>query len=174
MPPTFLVVALIVLQSDLPILPAAVGSVIAAGLGRLVLARYAGYSRRWLRGGRKRNLDHLGRLLSGRPRSVGLTSLVYSIALPTNVLFVAAGLSGATVRWILAGYWAARIPIDTTLVWGAKAASGDALIEAYRSPLGITLQVLAVVLIVATLRLPWARWVEYVATPAAEPADALS
>ena len=158
MPPTWLVVALLVVQLDLPLLPAAVGAVIASGLGRVALARYATFARRWMPG-RRADLDALHRALDTHPHAAGFTSFAYSIVLPTNVLFAAAGLSGANLRWILAGYWLARIPIDTALVWTASSITRDLFVDAYRSPLAIALQAAGIASFILVLRFPWARWI---------------
>ena len=158
MPPTWVVVTLLVVQLDLPLFPAALGAVIAGGLGRAVIARYATYARRWLRG-RTADLEALRPTLRSRPRTVVVTSFFYSIVLPTNLLFAAAGLSGAGLRWILAGYWLARIPLDTALVWTAESITRDIFIDAYRSPLAIALQVAGIAFFLLVLRLPWARWI---------------
>jgi hypothetical protein len=74
---------------------------------------------------------------------VALMSFLYSIVLPTNVLFAAAGLSGTGLRCIPAVYWLARSPIDTALVWTAELITREVLVDSYRNPITIALQIMA-------------------------------
>ena len=157
MPPTWIVVSALVVKFDLPLLFAAIGAAFAGGFGRCVIARYAMYVRPLLRG-RIADLDALNRTFESRPQMVALTSFLYSIVLPTNVLFAAAGLSGTGLRWILGAYWLARIPIDTALVWTAESITREVLVDSYRSPIVIALQVVALGLFFLLLKLPWSRW----------------
>ena len=160
-PPTWAILVFFTLSFDLTaaiIVP--VGAVAAAG-GRLVLASAS----RRLRG--RMSADRLDSLAAAETmltanRSRSLTGLgLFAVSpLPSAQLFVAAGLLEVALLPLTAAFFAGRL-IAYSLYVGAASAAGDNLAEiagdSLRSPLGLALQILMLVALVALVRIDWRR-----------------
>jgi membrane protein YqaA with SNARE-associated domain len=162
MPPTWLLLAWVHIQFGLPILPLAAVGAAGATLGRFVLAR--GSSRfggrfapeRW-----KANITALADEL-GRHRVVALPSLVLFMLgpVPSNHLFIAAGLSGAPLAPMLAVFGISRFV--SYLLWiGATTAVADSLQEVL-SPVSsgwgaVAIQAAGIAVLIAVMQVDWAR-----------------
>ena len=162
MPSSWMVMAFFYIQFDLPLLPLTVGGALVSGCGRYFLARGSGWVKRRFMRDRSDDLDALGGYLNDRRHVVTPTAFVYSLApLPTNNLFVAAGLAGVNIMAVLAGFWTARIIADTVFVWTTDQvfeSLGDVFRGAFGSWLAIALQIAGVISIIVLYRLPWASW----------------
>ena len=104
---------------------------------------------------------HLGAFLDDHRRVRRPGDLLYTLSpLPTNNLFIAAGMVGVNLAWVLAGFWTGRILADTFWVWTTNRASRASAISSgrHRRPLAIALQSLSLVSLLLLYRLPWARW----------------
>jgi hypothetical protein len=161
MPSTWMVLAFFYIRFDLPLLPLTIGGAIVSGLGRLVLAK--GTQRFRLRFmAEDADLDELGRFLDDRRQYAGLAVFFYALSpLPTNNLFIAAGLAGIRLAWVLAGFWAARILADTFWVWTTDQVFdtlGEVFEGAFGSWTAIALQTVGLISVVLLFRVPWARW----------------
>ncbi|MBI4493668.1 MAG: hypothetical protein HY690_12830 [Chloroflexi bacterium] len=163
MPPTWSVLAFFLIRFDLPLLPLALGGAVAASAGRLVLALA---SRRWgrqlLSARQRANLTRLGRWLETRARwAPPLAVLLYSFGpIPSNELFIAAGLAEMRLAPILGAFLAGRI-ISYTL-WAATARMVverlEDVLAGYWSNVGaLALELLALALLVVFTRLDWPR-----------------
>lgn len=162
MPASWMVMAFFYIQFDLPLLLLTLGGALCSGLGRMVLARGS----RWLKRGymhdRRADLDELGRFLDERRHAVGSTVFLYSLSpLPTNNLFIAAGMTEVNLVWVLAGFWSARALADTFWVWTTDQVF-DSLTQVfgnvYGSWFGIAFQLLGITSIALLYFLPWAKW----------------
>lgn len=162
MPSSWMVMAFFYIQFDLPLLPLTLIGALVSGLGRLVLARGSTFVKRRFMRSRAEELDELGAFLEQRHRWLAPTAFLYALTpLPTNTLFVAAGLAEVRLVWVLAGFWSARMIADTFFVWTTDrvfSSIGDVFEGAFGSWLAVALQSMSVVSIVLLYRLPWARW----------------
>ena len=162
MPSTWMVMAFFYIRFDLPLLVLTIGSAFASALGRMVLARGSrAFSRRFMPG-EAADLDELGSFLDEHRAVVGQAVFLYSLSpLPTNNLFIAAGMTGVSMAAVVTGFIAARMLANTFWVWTTHKAFnslGGLFTGAISGPVGITLEVLGLVAVVLTFRLPWARW----------------
>ncbi len=112
MPPTWSILAYFVIRFELPLLPLAIGGAVAASSGRYVLAIV---SRRWgrrlLSPAQQTKLSVLGVWLETRARwTAPLAVLIYSFGpIPSNQLFMAAGLTATRLTPIVAAFLAGRL-----------------------------------------------------------------
>ena len=112
MPPTWSVLAFVYLVFGLDPLPLALGGAVAASAGRLVLAKGAArYGTRFLRAERRVSLEQLGGWLEGRAAwAPPVAMLIYSFGpIPSNQLFIAAGLMRMPLGRIVAAFLAGRL-----------------------------------------------------------------
>src|SRR5581483_3324030 len=112
MPPTWSILALFLVRYNLPLVPLAVGGAVAASAGRLTLALASRrWGRRWLSTQRRSNLAHLGAWLDTRGRlAAPLAMLFYSFGpIPSNQLFIGAGLTRMRLAPIVGAFLAGRI-----------------------------------------------------------------
>jgi membrane protein YqaA with SNARE-associated domain len=163
MPSTWMVMAFFYIKFDLPLLVLTIGSAIASALGRLVLAHLSlRFRQRFIKGKNADDLTELGNLLNRRGSYVGPTVFVYSLSpLPTNNLFIAAGLAGMNMTVVVVAFTLARMIANTFWVWTTNRAF-DSLSSVFKDaltgPLGIALEVIGLISIVVLFKLPWARW----------------
>jgi hypothetical protein len=167
MPSTWMVLAFFYIKFDLPLVVLTVSGALVSGLGRLALARGSSAFRRRFMRGREPDLDELGGFLDEHRRVVAPAVFLYALSpLPTNNLFIAAGMAGVNIAWVLAGFWSARIIADTFWVWTTHAAFdnlGDLLERGVNGPAAIALQLASVISIALLYMLPWARWLRRIA-----------
>ena len=157
-PPLWTVVALFVVQFDVPLLPATVASTGAAGLGRLLLALISRRLGRSVIRQQQQDVDEIAELLERYRHRLLPASFFYSIALPTSWMFIAAGIVGAPLRGIFLGYWADRAATDTFLVLGARPASEQLVRDAALGPTALVMQAIGILTFLMFLRAPWVRW----------------
>src|SRR5438552_15939412 len=145
MPSTWMVLAFFHIQFDLPILPLTLGGALFSGLGRIVLARGSSLYTRYLRK-RDKELDEIKTYLDRRRNQVGLATFLYCLLpLPTNSLFVAAGMIEVSMLRVMIGFWAGRAIADTFYVWSTSKAFanfGRVLVAYYQDWQEVALQVL--------------------------------
>jgi hypothetical protein len=173
MPSSWMVMAFFYLQFDVPLLPLTIIGAVVSGFGRFFLARGSTWLKRTFMRGKARDLDELGEFLEERERWLAPTVAAYSLTpLPTNNLFVAAGLAEVSLFWVLIGFWTARMAADTLFVWTTDQAFdsvGDVFEGVYGDWLGIAVQLLSVTSIVLLYLLPWARWLRRLTAPRNSP-----
>ncbi|TAK63498.1 MAG: hypothetical protein EPO22_06545 [Dehalococcoidia bacterium] len=162
MPSTWMVMAFFYIRFDLPLLVLTLGSAVASALGRMVLAWEShAFSRRFMPGQRQ-DLDELGAFLDEHRQVIGPAVFLYALSpLPTNNLFIAAGMTGVSMTAVVAGFVASRMIANTFWVWTTHKAFdslGSLFTDAMTGPIGITLEIAGLVAVVLTFRLPWARW----------------
>lgn len=162
MPPTWSVLALFLIQFELPLLPLALGGAVSATAGRVALALGA----RWL-GPRVlpatalQNLCDLGAYLRGHNRWVGPAVLVYSFGpIPSNQLFMAAGLAGLDLRLVAGAFFAGRVVSYSLFAHAADQAVGsiaDLFADTFTKPQLLALELASLGLLVALAKIPWGR-----------------
>jgi hypothetical protein len=101
---------------DLPLLVLTVSAIIS-GFGRIAAKASAVFRRRFMRA-KEADLTRLGAFLDEHRNYVAPATFLYVLTpFPTNNLFIAAGMVGVNLGWVLAGFWAGRILADTFWVW---------------------------------------------------------
>ena len=160
-PPTWALLVFFKLEYDLPIVPMVIGGALCAASGRLVLAHASGRLRRRFSAERREHLSAAARALTGdRRRSAGALGLFALSPVPSAQLFVAAGLLDLRLLRLTAAFFVGRLVSYAIYVGGAELAReslGDVLGEALTSPIGLGLQILMLVGLVALLRVDWTR-----------------
>ena len=161
-PPTWAILVLYVLNSQLPSLPLILVAAIAAALGRFLLALAFR-----LLGGRlpvkyRRNLEAARAALEkNRKRAILALGLFALSPVPSAQLFEAAGLAGVRLLPFTAAFFLGRIVSYSIYVFtaaGLRATSlGDTFREAITSPIGIAIQVAMLLALFALARIDWAK-----------------
>ncbi len=158
-PPTWVVLAFVKLRYDLPAVPLVLVGATASAAGRYVLARLAHALRRHLPRERREGLELLGRRLESEPATAtGMLGVFLLSPLPSAQLFVAAGLAEVRLLRLTLVFFAGRLVTYSIYVAGTVVAVdrfGDALTRGIYSPLGIALQVVMVIGLVAVVRIDW-------------------
>src|SRR5438045_6524454 len=118
MPSTWMVMAFFYIKFGLPLLILTIGGAIASALGRILLAKASTlFKRRFMRS-KQSDLDDLGGFLNDHRRYVGPAVFAYSLTpLPTNNLFIAAGMAEVNMVAVVAGLLAARGLGNRVWVW---------------------------------------------------------
>ena len=162
MPSTWMVLAFFHIQFDLPILPLTLGGALFSGFGRIVLARASSLYTRYVRK-RDKELDEIKTYLDRRRNRVGLAMFLYCLLpLPTNSLFVAAGMIEVSMVQAMIGFWAGRAIADTFYVWSTSKAFGSfggIFEDYYQDWQAIALQLLGLAGALVLLVVPWLHWV---------------
>jgi len=159
-PPTWTIVVLYGLNTDMP-LPLLVPTAAAgAAIGRLLLA----YGFRWLRNHNprpwKKNAEAAGAALQRRTRNMVLGLGLFALSpLASAQLFEAAGLARIRLLPFTAAFFAGRIVSYSIYGAGAKGIQhtslGDAFRDSLTSPIGIALQVVMLGLLVLLMKVDW-------------------
>jgi uncharacterized membrane protein YdjX (TVP38/TMEM64 family) len=160
-PPTWALLVFFRIDEHLAAVPLVLVGALAAASGRLVLAHG---SRRLRPRLSKRYVDNLDAaravLVGGKGRAFAGLALFALSPVPSAQLFVAAGLVHVRLLPLTAAFFAGRLVSYSLYVAAATAVShslGGVLSDALGSPLGIALQVLMLGLLVALVRIDWAR-----------------
>ena len=161
-PPTWSIIVLYGLNSDLP-LPAIVGiGALAAATGRYSLARGFRVFGHRLSGKTRRNLAAVRAAFERNKRGglIALAAFAFS-PLSSAQLFAAAGLAAVPLLAFTAAFFAGRLVSYSIYAASAKALQhsslGDSFGEVFSSPLGIAIQVLLLAALVAFTQINWER-----------------
>ena len=161
-PPTWSVVVLYGLNSNLALVPMVLVAALAAALGRFLLAlacrRFSGL----IKGRTRRNLDAARKALERNRRSGLLALGLFALSpLPSAQLFEAAGLARVPLLGFTAAFFAGRTISYAIYAATAKGISESSLGDSFRgaltSPLGLGLQIAMVALLVAFTQIDWAK-----------------
>ena len=164
MPATWTVLAFFYVRYHLPLLLLTVGGAASSSLGRLVLALA---TRRWgrniVREKDRTELDILSTWAEHRPAwQIPLFVFVFSVVgvVPSNQLFLAAGLTSVRLRPVVLAFFAGRsISYTVSALAAAKVTYGlTGLMKNYwSSPSAWLIQLVSLALIVAFSRIPWSK-----------------
>jgi len=161
--PTWSILAYFLIRFDLPLLPLAIGGALAASSGRYVLALG---SRRWgrrlLSPTQQTRLSRLGVWLETRARwTTPLAVLVYSFGpIPSNQLFIAAGLTATRLTPIVAAFLAGRLISYTLWVNLARVVAHrfeDLFTDHLQRGSAVAFELLAIAALVLFTRIDWPR-----------------
>ncbi len=162
MPPSWAVMAVFRITSGLPILPLTLGGAAASALGRMMLARLSARLGHKLPRSDRDNAAALGAFVNRHRHWRALIVFGYCLApLPSNPLFIAAGVGRVPLLPVTIAFFLSRAIADTFWVWtaGLVATSlGDVFLHSLTSWQSIAVQIVAIVLVVLVFRLPWSRW----------------
>jgi hypothetical protein len=163
MPPTWAVLATFhIARPEIPLLPLTIGGAAMSALGRSRLAVLSRAGGRLLPEHDRENAEALGAFFQ-RHQRVGLALLfLYCLGpLPSNALFIAAGLGRVRLGVVTVTFFLSRAIADSFWVWGVGRASGSLsrTFEQYlTSWQAILLQLATIAAVLLVLRLPWTRW----------------
>jgi len=162
MPATWMLLAFARIQFGLPIVPLVIGGVFFSGLGRIVLAKGSGYlGRRVMKS--EAELDEVKGYLDERRNYVGLATFTYCLLpLPTNNLFVAAGIINVSLLRVMIGFWAGRSIANAFYVWTSDRvfhSLANVFEQYYSDWTAIVLQAVSLIPAALLFLLPWPRWV---------------
>ncbi len=160
-PPTWSVLVLLTLNSDLGGPVMVIGGAVAAAAGRLVLASAARRLRPRLSLERRRNLESAQALIAGDRRwAFGGLALFALSPVPSAQLFIAAGLVNVRLIPLTAAFFTGRL-VSYSLYVGAAATAeaslGQVVSDSLTSPMGIALQAMMLIGLVALVRIDWSK-----------------
>lgn len=161
-PPTWSIIVLYGINTDLPLPAIVVTGALAAALGRYGLARAFRLLRRGVSDETRGNLQ-AARAALEKNRGRGLLALgLFALSpVPSAQLFEAAGLTGVRLLPFTLAFFVGRLVSYSIYAGGAKAVEtltlGDAFRDALTSPLGVGLQVVMLAGLVALAKIDWAR-----------------
>ena len=164
-PPTWPVIALYALNTQLPMSLLVVTAAIAAALDRYVLGWASRVFEHRFPQRLRRNLDAAGELVERRPanRLIGLALFVFA-PVPSAQLFEAAGLIGVPLWPCALAFFVGRLGYYTLYAFTARQLSASSLLDDFRgqltSPLGIAVQLLVIVGLILLMRVDWTRWLK--------------
>jgi membrane protein YqaA with SNARE-associated domain len=166
MPPTWTILAFAHAGLGLPMIPLAIGGALAAASGRWVLAIASSrYGRKLLRPERREVLARMGVWLEQRAKwAPPLAVLIYSFGpIPSNQLFIAAGLMRMPLGGIVAAFLAGRL-VSYPLWIGASGIAARRMDELFSGHLldagAMLLDVALIAALVAFARIDWLRVIE--------------
>lgn len=160
-PPTWTIIVLYGINTELPVPAIVMTGALAAALGRYGLARGFRLLRRRVSDETRANLE-AARTALEKNRGRGLLALgLFALSpVPSAQLFEAAGLTGARLLPFTLAFFAGRLVSYAIYAGGAKAVEsltlGDAFRDGLTSPLGIGLQVVMIAGLVALAKVDWA------------------
>jgi uncharacterized membrane protein YdjX (TVP38/TMEM64 family) len=161
-PPTWTIIVLYGLNSNLPAPAIILVGALAAASGRFTLASGFRFLAHHVSENTKANLNAAREALERNKRSglIGLGLFALS-PLPSAQLFEAAGLTGVRLLPFTLAFFAGRLVAYAIYAGTAKAMEGltlgDTFKETLTSPIGIAIQVAMLAALVALARIDWAR-----------------
>ncbi|HZF45930.1 MAG TPA: hypothetical protein VEZ26_06320 [Sphingomonadaceae bacterium] len=161
-PPTWSIIVLYGLNSDMPVPAIILVGALAAASGRLLLAHAFRLLGRHVSEKTRANLA-AARQAFERNRKGGLAALgLFALSpVPSAQLFEAAGLAGVRLLGFTAAFFAGRIVSYSIYAYSAKevrqSSFGELLGANLSSPLGIALQLAMIAALVALARIDWAK-----------------
>ena len=162
-PPTWSILVLYRLQSDLNAVGLVVAGAIAAALGRFVLGSATRLLRHKLSTERKEKLDAFARMIEQRKAASVLGLGLFALSpVPSAQLFEAAGLAGMRLPPLVLAFFAGRLVSYSLYVAGAsvikETSVGDMIKDSLTSPWGIALQLAMLIAVVLIGRIDWRRF----------------
>ena len=162
-PPSWSIIVLYGLNSDLPVPAIVATGALAAALGRFCLAHATRHLRRWVSDRTKANLEAARELLQKNKRRGVLALGLFALSpVPSAQLFEAAGLTGVRLLPFTLAFFAGRLVSYSIYAGSAKAIEHLTIADTFRdtltSPLGIGLQVVMLAGLVALAKVDWARF----------------
>jgi len=169
-PPTWTIIVLYGLNTQLPLPAVVLIGAVAAASGRLLLALAFRYLGGRLSERTRRNLAAAREAIEKRKRGAILGLALFALSpLPSAQLFEAAGLARMRLLGFTLAFFAGRTVSYTIYALSARklteSSLGDAFRNAFTSPLGIAVQLAMIALLVLATRIDWARRLGLEASP---------
>lgn len=162
-PPTWSVIVLFGINTDLPLAGLVPVAALAAASGRFLLAHGFRLSARMVSEKTRANLD-AARAALERKRQRGLAALaLFAVSpLPSAQLFAAVGLTGVRILPFTLAFFAGRLVSYTFYAGSAQLVDqhtslGDTFRDSLASPWGIALQLVMLAMLVALLKVNWVK-----------------
>src|SRR4051794_7124819 len=160
-PPTWAILVLFRLNTDVEAVPLVLVGAVSAASGRYVLALGSRHFRSRMSPKRLESLEAAREFFAGS-RAKGLAALgLFALSpIPSAQLFVAAGLLDVPLLPLTAAFFVGRLVSYSLYVSAASLADdtfGEVLRDALTSPLGIALQVVMLGGLVALVRVDWTK-----------------
>ena len=162
-PPTWSVLVLFSLNSDLPPALIVIAGAISAGSGRYCLARMTGLLRYRIKGKTLANLESAQKVFEEKSSRKILLLIFFIISpLPSAQLFEAAGLIGAKLLPLTLAFFSGRLVTYSFYVAGASELKahgiGELITKELTSVWAIAFQILMITGIVMLTRINWSRF----------------
>lgn len=161
-PPTWSIILLFGINSDLPLAALVGGGALAAASGRFILGLAFRFWGNRISERLRSNLDAVKDAFERKSRNTLLGLGLFALSpLPSAQLFAAAGLAGVRLLPFTLAFFAGRLVSYS--IYGGSArliesySLGDAFRETLTSPVGIALQVLLLAGLVMLPRIDWAK-----------------
>ena len=172
MPPSWAMLSVFRIASGAPLLPLTLGGAAASAAGRVGLAWGSARLGNKLPANEKKNAKALGDFIRRHGRWGVVIVFVGCLGpLPSNALFIAAGLGKVALRPLVVAFFLSRVIADTFWVWSAGKVSestGSLFREQLTSWPAIAIQVAGLLVVVGVMRLPWVKWLGAVPEEAAD------
>jgi membrane protein YqaA with SNARE-associated domain len=162
-PPTWSVLVLFSLNTDLPPALIVIAGAISAGTGRYSLARATGLLRIRIKGKSLKNLESAQKVFEEKSSRKILLLLFFIISpLPSAQLFEAAGLIGAKLLPLTLAFFSGRLVTYSFYVAGASELKahgiGELITKELTSVWAIAFQILMITGVVMLTRINWSRF----------------
>lgn len=162
-PPTWSVLVLFSLNTNLPPALIVIAGAISAGSGRYCLARATGLLRYRIKGKQLKNLENAQKVFEEKSSRKILVLLLFIISpLPSAQLFEAAGLIGAKLLPLTLAFFSGRIVTYSFYVAGASELKahgiGELITKEFTSVWAIVFQVAMISGVVMLTRINWSRF----------------
>ena len=162
-PPTWTILVLYSLNTQMPTTAVVLTGATAAALGRYLLASAFGLIRNKFSTRSRDNLDAAKKLIEQSKGKTVLALGMFVISpLPSAQLFEAAGLMRVRLLPFTIAFFAGRLV--SYFIYTSTAARiresnlGDAFRRAISEPVGIAVQLVVIAMLVALTRMDWGRW----------------
>lgn len=161
-PPTWSIIAVYGLSTELPLPALVLVGALAAALGRLLLAYAFRVLGKRVPAKLRRNLSAAREAFEARPRAGVLALGLFALSpVPSAQLFEAAGLAGVRLLGFTAAFFAGRLVSYSIYAGAARTLRdrtlGDAMLEHLSSHWGIAVQVATIAALVWFVRIDWER-----------------
>lgn len=160
-PPTWSIVVVYGLHAKMPLPALIITAALAAASGRYLLAHAFRKLRGHIPPRMKRNLEGAGRALERRKSHAILALGLFALSpVPSAQLFEAAGLTGVRLLAFTGAFFAGRLVSYSIYALTAKnieASVGGAFRNAFLSPLGISIQLAMIALLVGLTQVDWGK-----------------
>lgn len=162
-PPTWTILVLFSLNTDMPHVPVVITGAIAAAFGRYLLARASRLVGNRLSARSRSNLKTAREALERSKRNTLLALALFAVSpVPSAQLFEVAGLSGVRLVPFTAAFFAGRIISYAFYTFSAakirESTLGETFARQFTSPLGLAFQLLLIGMVVAMTRISWSKW----------------
>lgn len=161
-PPTWSIIVLYGLNTQLPVPLIVLTGAMAAAIGRFLLALAFSYFGGCLSDKSRQNLAAAHAALTRSKRSTVMALGLFALSpVPSAQLFEAAGLAQVRLAGFTAAFFAGRAVSYSIYAFTARSISdssiGDILRSGLANPLGIALQLVMIGLLVALTKVDWAK-----------------